>query len=328
MSTRVFSGIQPSGVVHLGNYLGAIANYIALQADGDAIYCIVDYHALTSTHDGDVIRRNSHELATDLLALGLDPAKAILFRQSDRPEHAELAYLLSTVVPVSWVERTPTFKEKKRDQPDDINFALLTYPVLQAADIAIYHAGRVPVGRDQDAHLELAREIVRAFNRRYGDYFPEPQAIYTDSPVILGTDGVNKMSKSLGNTIDIFADEATLRKQVTSMVTDTQRILRTQPGRPEVCNVCQLHRFVSPTDFESIWEGERTARTGCVDTKRLLADRLLEFFAEARARRAELAAQPEQVEAVLRTGAERLAPMADETLREVHDRMGLAAVRR
>jgi tryptophanyl-tRNA synthetase len=314
--------------VHLGNYLGAIANYIALQADGDAIYCIVDYHALTSTHDGAVIRRNSHELAADLLALGLDPAKAILFRQSDRPEHAELAYLLSTVVPVSWVERTPTFKETKRDQPDDINFALLTYPVLQAADIAIYHAGRVPVGRDQDAHLELAREIVRAFNRRYGDYFPEPQAIYTDSPVILGTDGVNKMSKSLGNTIDVFADEATLRKQVTSMVTDTQRILRTQPGRPEVCNVCQLHRFVSPNDFESIWEGERTARTGCVDTKRLLADRLLEFFAEARARRAELAARPEQVEEVLRAGAEHLAPLAAETLREVHDRLGLAAVRR
>jgi tryptophanyl-tRNA synthetase len=324
MSTRVFSGIQPSGVVHLGNYLGAIRNYLALQTGGDAIYCIVDYHALTSTHEGEVIRRNSHELAADLLALGLDPTQAILFRQSDRPEHVELAYLLSTVVPVSWVERTPTFKEKKRDQPDDINFALLTYPVLQAADIAIYHAGRVPVGRDQDAHLELAREIVRAFNRRYGDYFPEPQAIYTDSPIILGTDGVNKMSKSLSNTIDVFAPEAVLRKQVMSMVTDTQRILRTQPGRPEVCNVCQLHRFVSPNDFESIWEGERTARTGCVDTKKLLADRLLEFFAEARERRAELAVKPEHVHEVLRAGADRLAPLAAETLREVHDQMGLA----
>jgi tryptophanyl-tRNA synthetase len=322
-SERVFSGIQPSGKPHLGNYLGAIRNYIALQAGGDAIYCIVDYHALTSTHEGDVIRRNTQDMALDLLALGLDPEKATLFRQSDRPEHAELAYLFSTVVPVSWVERTPTFKEKRRDQPDDINHALLTYPVLQTADIAIYHATRVPVGRDQDAHLELAREIVRAFNRRYGDYFPEPQAVYTDSPVILGTDGVNKMSKSLGNVIEIFADEDVLRKQIMSMVTDTQRILRTDPGRPEVCNVCQLHRFVSP-DYEQIWEGERTARTGCVDTKQLLAERILSTFAEARARREELAARPGYVDEVLHAGADKLSPLAAETMAEVRDRMGLA----
>jgi tryptophanyl-tRNA synthetase len=321
---RVFSGIQPSGVAHIGNYFGAIRNYIALQEGADAIYCIVDYHALTSTHDPETIRRNTHEMALDLLALGLDPQKAILFRQSDRPEHAELAYLLSTVVPVSWVERTPTFKEKRRDQPDDINHALLTYPVLQTADIAIYHASRVPVGRDQDAHLELAREIVRAWNRRYGDYFPEPLAVYTDSPVILGTDGVNKMSKSVGNTIDIFADEPVLRKQVMSMVTDTQRVLRTQPGRPEVCNVCQLHRFVSPTDFETIWDGERTARTGCVDTKKLLLERLMAFFGPARERRAELEARKGYVEEVLQAGADKLAPMAAETLAAVHDRMGLA----
>ena len=322
-SERVFSGIQPSGVPHIGNYFGAIRNYIALQEGGDAIYCIVDYHALTSTHDAETIRRNTVEMALDLLALGLDPNKATLFRQSDRPEHAELAYLMSTVVPVSWVERTPTFKEKRRDQPDDINHALLTYPVLQTADIAIYHASRVPVGRDQDAHLELAREIVRAWNRRYGEYFPEPLAVYTDSPVILGTDGVNKMSKSVGNTIDIFAAEADLRKQVMSMVTDTQRILRTQPGRPEVCNVCQLHRFVSPNDFETIWDGERTARTGCVDTKKLLAERLLQFFGPARERRAELAAKPGHVEQVLGDGAAKLAPIATETMRQVHERMGL-----
>ena len=321
---RVFSGIQPSGVPHIGNYFGAIRNYIALQEGGDAIYCIVDYHALTSTHDAETVRRNSIEMALDLLALGLDPNKATLFRQSDRPEHAELAYLMSTVVPVSWVERTPTFKEKRRDQPDDINHALLTYPVLQTADIAIYHASRVPVGRDQDAHLELAREIVRAWNRRYGDYFPEPAAVYTDSPVILGTDGVNKMSKSVGNTIDIFADEATLRKQVMSMVTDTQRVLRSQPGRPEVCNVCQLHRYVSPNDYEFIWDGERVARTGCVDTKKLLAERLLDFFGPARERRAELEARPGYVEDVLKAGADKLAPLAAETMGQVHERMGLA----
>ncbi len=319
----MFSGIQPSGLPHLGNYLGAIRNYIALQQGGDAIYCIVDYHALTTTHDPDAIRGNTRDMAIALLALGLDPDRATVFRQSDRPEHAELAYLMSTVVPVSWVERTPSFKEKKRDQPDDINHALLTYPVLQTADIAIYHARRVPVGKDQAAHLELAREIVRAWNRRYGEYFVEPEAVFTDSPVILGTDGVNKMSKSLGNAIEILADEDVIRKQVMSMVTDTQRILRTQPGRPEVCNVCQLHRFFGD-DYEYIWDGERTARTGCVDTKKLLADRIISYFAEARERRRDLESRPDYVEEVLRAGADKLAPLATETMREVHDRMGLA----
>jgi tryptophanyl-tRNA synthetase len=321
-NNRVFSGVQPSGLPHLGNYLGAFRNYIALQESGDAIYCIVDYHALTSTHDPERIRTNTHEMALTLLALGLDPNRAILFRQSDRPEHAELAYLLSTVVPVSWVERTPSFKEKKRDQPQDVNHALLTYPVLQTADIAIYHARRVPVGKDQAAHLELAREIVRAWNRRYGEFFVEPEAVFTDSPIILGTDGIQKMSKSLRNVIEILADEATIRKQVMSMVTDTERILRTQPGRPEICNVCQLHRFFGD-DYEYIWDGERTARTGCVDTKKLLADRIISHFAEARERARDLEVRPDYVEDVLRAGAEKLAPLAAETMREVHERMGL-----
>ncbi len=319
---RVFSGVQPSGLPHIGNYLGAFRNYIAMQESNDAIYCIVDYHALTSTHDGELIRRNAHEMALGLLSLGLDPQKAVLFRQSDRPEHTDLAYLLSTVVPVSWVERTPSFKEKKRDQPDDVNHALLTYPVLQTADIAMYHARYVPVGRDQAAHLELAREIVRAWNSRYGDFFIEPEAVFTDSPVVKGTDGTQKMSKSTGNVVEVFAEEATIRKQIMSMVTDTQRIMRSDPGRPEVCNVCQLHRFFGD-DYESVWEGERTARTGCVDTKRLLGDRILDFFAEARERRRDIESRPGYVEEVLRAGAERLAPMARETMREVRARMGL-----
>ena len=325
-ANRVFSGVQPSGLPHLGNYLGAFRNYIALQEDGDAIYCIVDYHALTSTHDADRIRNNTRDMAITLLALGLDPERAVLFRQSDRPEHAELAYLLSTVVPVTWIERTPTFKEKKRNRPDDVNHALLTYPVLQAADIAIDHARRVPVGRDQAPHLELAREIVRAWNRIYGEYFVEPEAIYTDSPVIMGTDGVRAMSKSVGNVIEILADADDVRRQVMSMVTDTQRIKRTDPGRPEVCNVCQLHRFFG-TDYEEIWDGERTARTGCVDTKRLLADRIIAYFAEARERLRELEAKPAYVEEVLHAGAAKLEPLAKETMRAVHERMGLATVR-
>ncbi|MGZ6329321.1 MAG: tryptophan--tRNA ligase, partial [Candidatus Limnocylindrales bacterium] len=285
-----------------------------------------DYHALTSTHDGELIRRNTLEMAVGLLALGLDPERAILFRQSDRPEHTELAWLLATAVPVPWVERTPSFKEKKAAQPDDVNHGLLTYPILQAADIAIYKATAVPVGKDQAAHLELAREIVRAFNARYGEVFVEPQAVFTDSPVVKGTDGQLKMSKSLGNTVEIFAPPEEIRRQVMSMVTDTQRIKRTDPGRPEVCNVCQLHRFFGD-DYEAIWEGERTARTGCVDTKRLLADRIIDGFAEARERRAELLARPGYVEEVLQAGATRLAPVARETLRECHERMGLGQVR-
>ncbi len=171
---RVFSGVQPSGLPHVGNHLGAFSNYIAMQDGYEAIYCIVDYHALTSTHDAELIRRNTREMALGLLALGLDPERAVLFRQSDRPEHIELMWLLASVTPTGWVERTPSFKEKKRHQPDDVNLALLCYPVLQAADIAIYKASYVPVGKDQAAHLELAREIVRAFNARYGETFPEP----------------------------------------------------------------------------------------------------------------------------------------------------------
>ncbi len=319
---RVFSGVQPSGLPHVGNWLGAFRNYVAMQETHDAIYCIVDYHALTSTHDSERIRRNTHEMALGLLSLGLDAERAVLFRQSDRPEVVELTWLFASVTPTPWVERTPSFKEKKRNQPDDVNFALLSYPVLQAADIAIYKARYVPVGKDQAAHLELAREIVRAWNARYGDLFPEPEAVFTDSPIIKGTDGAAKMSKSLGNVVEIFADEDTIRKQVMSMVTDTQRVKRTDPGRPAVCNVCQLHRQFSP-DFEAIWEGERTAATGCVDTKKLLASRMIDTFADARERRRELESKPGYVEEILRAGAEKLAPIAAETLRECHERMGL-----
>jgi tryptophanyl-tRNA synthetase len=319
---RIFSGIQPSGIVHLGNDLGAIRNYVMLQYEYEAIYCIVDYHALTSTHEPELMRRRTREMAASLLALGLDPDRCTLFVQSHRPEHTELMWLLATVTPVSWLERTPTYKEKKQNQPDDINHGLLTYPVLQAADIVIYKASLVPVGKDQAAHLELSREIVRAFNHRYGDTFPEPQAVYTEAPTVLGTDGVHKMSKSLGNTIDILAPREVIQKQVMSMVTDTKRILRTDPGRPEVCNVCQLQPAFGE-DFESLWEGERTARTGCVDMKKLLAGRIVAHYAEARERYADLMDHPEQVDDILAAGAERIRPIAEATMAEVRQKMGL-----
>jgi tryptophanyl-tRNA synthetase len=319
---RTFSGIQPSGVAHLGNDLGAIRNYVRLQDEFDAIYCIVDYHALTSTHDPDVLRARTRDMAASLLALGLDPEKCTLFVQSHRIEHPELAWLLSTVTPVSWLERTPTYKEKRETQPDDVNHGLLTYPVLQAADIAMYKATRVPVGKDQAPHLEVSREILRAFNHRYGDTFPEPQAVFTEAPTVLGTDGVRKMSKSVGNTIDILGEPDLIRKQVMSMVTDTQRILRTDPGRPEVCNVCQLHRFFGE-DYLEIQDGERTARTGCVDTKKLLADRIVRYYAPARERYLELMAKPSTIDEILAAGAARLAPRAAETMAEVRQKMGI-----
>jgi tryptophanyl-tRNA synthetase len=319
---RIFSGIQPSGIVHLGNDLGAIRNYVALQAEYEAIYCIVDYHALTTLHDGALLRQRTRDMAASLLALGLDPERCTLFVQSHRPEHTELAWLLATVTPVSWVERTPSFKEKREARPDDVNHALLSYPVLQAADIAIYKATIVPVGGDQAAHLELSREIVRAFNRAYGETFPEPKAVHTETPVVLGTDGVRRMSKSIGNTIEVLADPDVIRKQVMSMVTDTKRILRSDPGRPEVCNVCQLHRFFGP-DWAEIQEGERTARTGCVDTKKLLADRIVTAYAPARERYIELLAHPEEVDGILEAGADRLRPMAAATMDEVREKMGL-----
>jgi tryptophanyl-tRNA synthetase len=317
---RVFSGIQPSGASHLGNYLGAQANYVALQDRCEAIYAIVDLHALTTVHDGATMRRLTHDMVLDLLAVGLDPDRCALIRQSDMPEHSELAWIFNTVVPMTWVERTPTYKEKKQ-QGIENSVGLLDYPVLQAADIVIYKATRVPVGKDQAAHLELSREIVRAFNRRYGPIFPEPQPVFTEAPVVLGTDGVNKMSKSAGNTIPIFATPDEIRRIVMGMVTDPARIKRTDPGHPEVCNVCQLHRFFGG-DYLQIQDGERTARTGCVETKQLLAERIIEFFRPMRARRDELASNPDYVEEVLAAGARKVRPIVDATMAEVRAAVG------
>ena len=324
----VFSGIQPSGASHLGNYLGAQVNYVALQDEYEAIYGIVDYHAMTTVHDGQEMRRLTHEMVLDLLAVGLDPDRSALIRQSDFPEHAELAWIFNTVVPVAWAQRNPTYKDAQQEGKEN-SLGLLDYPVLQAADIVIYKASRVPIGKDQAAHLELSREIVRAFNRRYGQIFPEPQPVFTDAPVVLGTDGVRKMSKSAGNTIPIFAEPDEIKRVVMSMVTDPLRIKRTDPGRPEVCNVCQLHRFFGE-DYLQIQDGERTARTGCVDTKNLLAERIIERFRPLRERRAELAADPTNVERVLAAGAAKVRPILEATMAEVRAATGIgprAAVR-
>jgi tryptophanyl-tRNA synthetase len=321
VSERLFTGIQPSGASHLGNYLGAQVNYVALQDRYDSIYGIVDYHAMTTVHDGAEMRDLTHEMVLDMLAVGLDPKRCAIIRQSDFPEHAELAWIFNTVTPVSWAERTPTYKEK-RLQGVENSMGLLDYPILQAADIVIYKASVVPIGKDQDAHLELSREIVRAYNRRYGDTFPEPRAVHTDAPVVLGIDGVTKMSKSAGNAIPIFAEPDEIRRLVMSMVTDPLRIKRTDPGRPEVCNVCQLHRFFGG-DYLQIQDGERTARTGCVDTKQLLAERIIEFFRPMRERRLLLAADPAVVEDTLAAGAARVRPILEATMAEVRNAVGI-----
>ena len=318
---RVFSGIQPSGASHLGNYLGAQVNYVAMQDAYDTIYGIVDLHAMTTVHDGAEMRRLTSEMVLDLLAVGIDPQRSALIRQSDFPEHTELAWIFNTVTPVSWAERTPTYKEK-RQQGVENSLGLLDYPILQAADIVIYKANRVPVGRDQAAHLELSREIVRAFNRRYGSIFPEPEPVYTEAPTVLGIDGQSKMSKSAGNTIPIFAEPDEIRRLVMSMVTDPQRIRRTDPGRPEICNVCQLHRFFG-SDYLQIQDGERTARTGCVDTKQLLAERIIEFFRPMREKRLALAADPNVVEDTLAAGAQKVRPILEATMDEVRAAVGV-----
>ncbi len=318
---RVFSGIQPSGASHLGNYLGAQVNYVALQDAYETIYAIVDLHAITTVHDPAELRRLTHEMVLDLLAVGLDPERCALIRQSDFPEHAELAWVFNTLTPVAWAERNPTYKEA-RDDGKENSLGLLDYPVLQAADIVIYKATRVPVGKDQAAHLELSREIVRAFNRRYGEIFPEPQPVFTDAPVVLGIDGARKMSKSAGNTIPIFAEPDEIRRLVMSMVTDPLRIKRTDPGRPEICNVCQLHRFFGG-DYLQIQDGERTARTGCVDTKQLLAERIIEHFRPMREERLRLAADPGIVEATLAAGAARVRPILEATINEVRAAVGI-----
>lgn len=318
---RLFTGIQPSGASHLGNYLGAQQNYVALQDRYESIYGIVDYHALTTVHDGETLRSLTHEMVLDMLAVGLEPGRCAIVRQSDLPEHAELCWIFDTVVPVSWVERNPTYKAALAEGKEN-SAGLLNYPVLQAADIVIYKATVVPVGKDQDAHLELSREIVRAFNRRYGEIFPEPRAAYTDAPIVMGTDGARKMGKSAGNTIPIFAEPDEIRRLVMSMVTDPQRIKRTDPGRPEVCNVCQLHRFFGD-DYLQIQDGERTARTGCVETKQLLAERIIEFFRPMREKRIALAADARVVEETLIAGRDKVRPILDATMAEVRAAVGI-----
>jgi tryptophanyl-tRNA synthetase len=319
---RVLSGMQPTGRMHIGHYFGALQNYIRMQDDYQAFYCVVDLHALTTFDDPKQLWPNVVEMVADWIAAGVDPDKATIFVQSHVPEVTELHWILSTTTPLTWLERVPTFKEKSEQHPDNVNYALLGYPVLQAADILLYRADKVPVGDDQLAHLELTREIARRFNHKYGQVFPEPKAELTPTPRIMGLDGAHKMSKSRHNYIPMTGDPDDIRKLVARAVTDVDRPFRKDPGHPERCNVCQLHRLFSP-DYEQIWEGERTAATGCLDTKKLLAERVIDYFAPMRERRAQIDARDGYVEEVLARGGEQARAFAQEMLGRVTEAVGL-----
>jgi tryptophanyl-tRNA synthetase len=321
---RVFSGMQPSGEAHLGNYLGALRRWVEMQDEHDCMFCIVDDHAITAGGDPREMPKNVFDLAVSFLAVGLDPEKSVIFVQSDVHQHTELAWLFNAVTPVGDLERMTQYKDKSQHF-ESIPAGILNYPILQAADILLYKADAVPVGEDQRQHLELTREIARKFNARYGDTFPETDALIDkDVGRIMGLDGEAKMSKSLGNTVGILAEPDEIWERVRTAVTDPQRVRRDDPGRPEVCNVFALHRFFAPAaQLEDIASQCRGATRGCVDCKRILAENIATTFAPFRARAAEYRAQPEEVRRVLEEGAVRAREMAESTMREVRKRMGL-----
>ena len=326
MKKRVFSGARPTGRQHVGNYLGAIQNYVRLQDEYQCIYCIVDIHALTSLEGAKEVSQlqgNIREMMLDWLAAGLNPQESILFVQSHVPEVLELHTLLSMVTPISWLFRVPTFKEKVKMQPQNVNYGLLGYPVLMTADIVLYKAEVVPVGEDQLPHLELAREIVRRFNNLYGYTFPEPQAKLTHAPLILGLDGVQKMSKQLNNDIELAASPQETRERVMSAFTDPARKYRSDPGHPEVCNVYHMHQAFNSDKLEEISSQCRTAAIGCVDCKQLLAQEINSALEPFREKRSALSKKPEYVKEVIADGARRAQAIAKETIREAKEKIGL-----
>ena len=321
---RIFSGIQPTGEAHLGNYLGAIRNWVELTEAYDCIYCIVDLHALTLPYEPEEMPRRVFDLAVSLLAAGLDPDRCTLFVQSAVPEHAELAWVLDTVAPVGDLQRMTQFKEKSAGQ-ESVNAGILNYPVLMAADILLYRAGFVPVGEDQLQHLELTRELARRWNARYGEVFPEPQALVGRAPRILGLDGASKMSKSAGNTIRMLAGPDEIRERLRAAVTDPDRVRRDDPGNPNVCNIFALHGHFTPeTGREEVEVRCQTATIGCVACKEKLAGHMADRLAPIRERARELREHPERVYEILDAGAERCGAIARETLGEVYERMGLS----
>ncbi len=322
---RVFSGIQPSGELHIGNYLGAVKNWVALQDVHECFICIVDYHAITQDYEPQELEARTFDMAVSLIAAGIDPEKCVLFVQSHVPEHAELAWVFMTVTPLGELERMTQFKDKSQRQ-ESVLAGLLNYPVLQAADVLLYKADTVPVGEDQVQHIELMREIARKWNARYGSgFFPEPDAaLVGQARRIVGLDGEAKMSKSLGNTVGILEEPEAIWQRLRPAVTDPARVAKKDPGNPEVCNLYALHQLFSPSaTVEEVATQCRSAGWGCLDCKRILADNMAAQLAPIRERAAELKADPGHVHDVLSDGAARARAVARDTMRQVRERMGL-----
>ena len=325
----VFSGMRPSGRLHLGNYLGALQNWVALQDEYRCIYCAVDVHALTDMQ-GEATREiqpNIKEMVLDWLAAGIDPERSLVFVQSQVPEVMVLHTLLSMVTPLGWLMRVPTFKDKVRqlqETEETVSYGLVGYPVLMTSDIILYKADTVPVGEDQVPHLELAREIVRRFNHLYGPTFPEPQPKLTEYPLILGLDGQQKMSKSLNNHIELAATPEETSARVLTAFTDPQRLRRADPGRPWMCNVYALHKHFNPDKLDEVYQKCTSAEIGCVEDKHLLAEGINRTLEPFRERRRGLVEKPGYLQEVLQEGARRARTIARETLAEVREKMGIS----
>ena len=322
---RLYSGIQPTGDLHIGNYFGAVANWTKLQEKYDAVYGIVDYHAMTIEYDASEMKTRVHNVARSLLSCGLDPEKCTLYVQSHVPAHTELMWILSTVTNMGRLTNMTAFKEKSAQHEDNINLGLLAYPVLQAADILLYKGAVVPVGEDQLQHLELSRELARRFNFRFSaEVFPEPKPLLSNAPRIMGLDGQSKMSKSLGNYISISETEEDIWTKLAPAFTDPARQRRKDPGNPDVCNIYSLHKIVSPEEtVEEINRECRVAGIGCFDCKKKLAANLNAELEPIRQKDAELRAHPDMVDDALAKGRKRCREIAAQTLAEARKAAGL-----
>jgi len=318
-NNRIVSGMRPTGKLHLGHFHGVLSNWLELQRNFECFFFAADWHSLTTEYaNTDGIRESINEMVLDWLAFGIDPEKSVIFEQSRVPQHAELNLILSMITPVSWLERNPTYKEMQENlsTKDLSTFGFLGYPVLMASDIIVYKAQRVPVGQDQIPHLEITREIARRFNHLYGEVFPEPAALLTETPKVLGLDG-RKMSKSYGNAIFLSDDAEETRKKVMSMVTDTQRPFKRDPGEPDRCIAFTLHALYVPQEKrDEIVVACRSAQLGCVDCKKILAGCMIDTLAPFRAKREELAQHPGLVGEVLAEGSRKAEVVARQTMVE------------
>jgi len=321
---RIFSGIQPTGEIHIGNYVGAIRNWAQLVNRYDCIYCVVDYHGITIDYEVEAMQRRILDTATILVASGLTPDRCKVFVQSHVMEHAELTWIFNCITPLGELERMTQFKEKGRQHRHNINVGLLDYPVLQAADILIYKAGYVPVGEDQIQHVEFSREIARKFNARFGDTFPEPKVLLSTAPRILGTDGKMKMSKSMNNTIGLLESPETIREKLKTAATCEHRQRRSDPGHPEHCNIFTMHQaFSKSDDMAFVDQGCRTAGIGCIECKEILFKNMMEEISPIQSRVKELHQKPGYVIEALNSGANRCKAIAEKVMVEVRGKIGV-----